>query len=442
MAVVLLFSSHAGRAQNGRPAPDPTKLAVIQAMREGRFVDAEKILTDAIHELEQNDPYSPRLADYLNHLSGLLDIKGHHAEAVALQERALKIHRFVFGSTNIETVPDLVNLAAAARQQGNNEEADRLLNQALDIARLNMTQIKSGRDVGIAAMAFGGLASLYIDEQRWVEAEPLLLEEAKLCDFFEVPYRAGYAMCGSLPQRLGQVYRAEGRAVEAEQVSADDQSSPRELVALNKTAQQYEKDGLYPSAEDAYNRGIALAEKIEANPQNRFGGLIVREFNLLGQLFEKQGFNDRAEKAYTTALDIDEKTADRLSDRGHNGYAVGLDFHYLLNLYRRGGRLKDIEPVIQRVLEIQVKSLGERHRAVVQTLTDLAGVYNEEAKYAEARPVYERALAIQQANLGPDDPQLDSILAPYADLLRKLHDDAKTAEVQARIDALQKQPVQ
>jgi hypothetical protein len=79
-----------------------------------------------------------------------------------------------------------------------------------------------------------------------------------------------------------------------------------------------------------------------------------------------------------------------------------LDPHYLLDLYRSEGRRKDVEPLLQRVLEIQEQSLGERHRSVVQTVTTLAGVYKEEgekeeAKYAQALPLYERVLAIQQA---------------------------------------------
>jgi tetratricopeptide (TPR) repeat protein len=444
-AVVLLFSSYAGRAQSGRPAPDPTERAVIQAMREGRWVDTETLVTDAIHEIEQNEPNSPRLAVYLEYQSRILDKKGRHPETLALQQRILEIHRNTLGPTNIEISHDLITLASYSRAHGNNQEAERLQSEALEIVRLNMAQLKSGRDVDIAAGVLGSVSSVYLTEHRWAEAKPLLMGEKRLCDFFEVPYRAGSALCGSLPQRLEELYRAEGREADAERVTSDDQDSPRELAALNKTAEQYEKDGLYPSAEDAYNRGIALAERMEANPQNRFGNVVVGEFNLLGQLFEKQGFNDRAEKAYTTALDISEKTADRLSDRGHNDYANVLNFHLLLDLYRREGRLKDIEPVIQRVLELQVKSLGERHRAVVKTLTEFAGVYKEagkddEAKYSEARTFYERALTIQQANLGPDDPQLISILTPYADLLRKMHDDAKAAEVQARINVLQNKP--
>ena len=112
-----------------------------------------------------------------------------------------------------------------------------------------------------------------------------------------------------------------------------------------------------------------------------------------------------------------------------------------LSVYRSEARLKDAEPLLQRMLEIQEKSLGERHSAVVQTLTTLAGIYeeggkNDETKYALALPLYERALAIQQANLGPDHPQLIGTLADYADILRKVHEDTKAAGVEARIDMI------
>lgn len=60
--ILALVSSFACLAQSDRPAPDPIQLSVTQAMREGRFTDAETILTDAIHNLELSDPTNPRLA--------------------------------------------------------------------------------------------------------------------------------------------------------------------------------------------------------------------------------------------------------------------------------------------------------------------------------------------------------------------------------------------
>jgi tetratricopeptide (TPR) repeat protein len=433
--LLALASSRVCLAQDNPPAPDPTQRAVTQAMRDGRITDAEKLLTDAIHELEQSDPQNPRMARCLKSLSQIMDRQGRRADAIALIKRAHEIDRSAYGPSDLRNTNDLTLLASYAQVAGNNSEDERLLNEALEIVRSNTAELKTRSNIDLAAAVLGSLSTLYISEHRWAEAEPLLQEESKLCDSFEEPFRAGYGLCGSLPERLKEVYIAEGRSVEAEQMQRD-MNFPRELDALNKIAEKYKSDGLYPAAEEAYNRAIAMAEKMEADPQNRYGGLIVTEMNSLGQLFEKDGFKDRAERTYANALEVNEKQAG--PDRGYTGDAQMLDPHYLIDLYRSEGRLQDAEPLLQRVLETQVRSLGERHRVVVQTLTTFAGVYEEEgksdeAKYAKALPLYERALAIQDANLGPDDRERLYLLGNYMSLLLKLHDPAKAAEVRARM---------
>jgi Tetratricopeptide repeat len=123
------------------------------------------------------------------------------------------------------------------------------------------------------------------------------------------------------------------------------------------------------------------------------------------------------------------------------GFALALHPISLVNLYRNEGRLQDAERVVQHALDIQVASLGERHRAVVQTLTMLADIYeaegnNDPAKLAQAATTYERAIAIQETNLGSGDPGLLPLLQKCADLLQKLHEDAKTAEVKSKIAAI------
>jgi tetratricopeptide (TPR) repeat protein len=393
---------------------------------------------DAIHELEQSDPQDPRLSRYLKYLSQIVDRQGRRADTIALIQRAYQIDRNAYGPSDLRITNDLTLLASYAQASGNNPEAERWLNEALEIVRSHAAELNSGPNIDLAAAVLGGLSILYITEHRWVEAEPLLHEESKLCDHFEEPYRAGYAHCGDLPERLAKVYRAEGRTVEAEQVPRP-LDLPRDLDALNKTAEKYEKDGLYPSAKETYNRAIAMAEKMEADPQNRYGGLVVTELNSLGQLFEKEGFKDRAERSYASALEVNEKQSG--PDPGHPGSAQSLDPHYLVNLYRAEGRLQDAEPFLQRVLETQVRSLGERHRVVVQTLTTFAGIYEEEgkteeAKYAKALPLYERALTIQEANVGPKGREMLPLLEKYADLLAKLHNDEKAAEARARMNMI------
>ena len=350
-------------------------------------------------------------------------------------ERAFEIERNAYGPSDLRITHVLISEASSAQAAGDIGKAERLLNEALGVVRSNSAKLNSQSNIGMAAGVFGSLVTLYMDEHRWLEAEPMLQEETKLCGLIEEPYRTGYALCGRLPEVLAEVYNAEGRTVDTGQLPYTG-NGPRELEALNKIGMQFEADGLYPSAEDTYNRAIALAEKIEADPKNGYEGLIVEEMNSLGQVFEKEGFKDRAERTYLSALEINENKAG--PGLGHSAYAVMIAPYYLVNLYRSEGRLKDAEQLLQHVLEIKEKSLGERSRSVVQTLTMLAGVYEEEgkseqAKYAKALPLYKRALAIQEANLGPNDRELVPLLEEYADLLLKLHNDAKAAEVRARM---------
>lgn len=431
--MLVLFCG--GQAQSPRESPDPTQVAVTQAVRDGRIADAEKLLADAIRGLEENDPQSPRLASYLKLLSGFIDRRGGQTEAMALLERAYEIDLNAYGPSDMRLTNDLTNMASYALVAGDIREAEQRMSQALEIVRSNMSNLRSRSNVDLAAGVFGSLANLYITQKRWVDAERMMQEESKLCDLFEEPYREGYALCGTLQGRLAEVYRAEGRTTDAQQVPQDT-GGPSELAALNKIAEKYEADGLYPSAEETYNRAIALAEKMEADPQNRYGGLMVSEMNSLGQLFEKEGFKDRAERTYLSALEVDEKLAG--PQRGHTHYAESLNAGYLVELYRREGRLKDAESLLQRVRGIQEKSLGERHRAVFQTIMTLAGIYEEEggkdqSAYAQALPLYEHAVAIQEVNLGPDHPDLLWPLGKYAEVLQRLHEDTKAAEVRARM---------
>ena len=122
---LALVSSCVCLAQSNRPAPDPTQLAVTQAVREGRVTDAEKLLTDAVRELEQSDPQSPRLATYLKDLSGFVDRRGRHTEAMALFERAYEMERNAYGPLDLRLTNDLTSLALRAQAAGNNRSGCR-----------------------------------------------------------------------------------------------------------------------------------------------------------------------------------------------------------------------------------------------------------------------------------------------------------------------------
>lgn len=444
LGLVLLCTTwaFAALAQNRPPAPDPVIIAAEKAQVEGRIEDAEKLLIDAIHSTEQTDPESRKLAVYLRDLSNIYNYKRQYSEAMALARRALELDQKVFGPSGSATAGDLTMIADILRAQGKSEEAEQLLKQAIDFAR---------RDQNPEAIfeLLSSLGLLYTSENRWAEAEPMLQGALEECAPMETPQRpTGPSLCDGIRIKLTEVYGKEGRPVEPGQKFVPNRSDrPAELDRLDKAAQQYMKDGLYVQAEITYKKTIAW---IEQNPKTEtrspvhtvhyWLGALPGIYFLLGQTLEKQGLKNEAEESYKKSIELQEAQIDPKLPIN----IISFNFSGLLNLYRQQGRLSEIEPIIQHAFEIQEETVGDTNTPLADTLLTLADVYREEgkkddSKYADAAKVYERALKIQEANLGPDHPQLLRTLTGYVTVLHALHDDAKAAELQARLDMIRKQ---
>jgi tetratricopeptide (TPR) repeat protein len=164
-----------------------------------------------------------------------------------------------------------------------------------------------------------------------------------------------------------------------------------------------------------------------------FTSMLPAEYDGIGRALQKQGRNELAEESYKKAI------ASQEAQTSENAMSVlSFDFSGLMDLYRREGRLNELEPIVQHAIELQEKFLGELSTNLAHTLVTLAGIYQQEGKYAQAGPVYERAMKIEEVNFGPNNQRSISTLSSYADHLLKMHEDAKAAELQARIAEIQK----
>ena len=378
--------------QDSSLARDPAFRSARKAQQEGRLADAEKILNDRIHEIEQSEPNSPQLVPYLTLLAMIANIKRQGADAHAIYQRTLEIDRSAFGPGDKRSLRDLVNLASTLGP-GKDDEKEQLLKQALDLALQNP---KLGPDM--MAGILSNLAAVYKAEQRWHEAEPLAEQGMKICASMQMP-----GTCEFLQATLADIYRGEGRTVDAGQVDATDMGSglSPELDAFNKSAKQYENDGLYVQAEFTYRQAVAW---IEAHPTRTEGKIIAdltsmlpAEYDGIGRALEKQGRKELAEESFKKAIATQEAQA------SESPLAVGsVNFSGLMDLYRQQGRLNELEPIIQHAIELQEKSLGESSTNVAHTLVTLAALYKQEGKDAQASPLYERAKKIEDLNLGPN----------------------------------------
>ena len=77
------------------------------------------------------------------------------------------------------------------------------------------------------------------------------------------------------------------------------------------------------------------------------------------------------------------------------------------------------QPLYERALRIQEKTLGSEHQDTVQTLTDLAICHLDQGHNEVGRPLLERALVLQEQALGPDHADVVAI----RDVLQSLDAD-------------------
>jgi tetratricopeptide (TPR) repeat protein len=434
-ALLIILLPPVARSQTSSLRNDPVFQAARKAQQEGRIADAEKILNDRIHAIEQSQPDSPELVPYLNMLSSFYSMKQQFPEAQTINERVLEIDRAAYGPSDYRTLRDIVNVASFLGPD-KKDQVEQLYKQALDLARQNPRT-----PPGTAAEILAHFAMFYESEKRWYDAQPLAEQGMKICNSVALPPGLG-GPCEPLQRTLTNIYNHEGRTVEGEKVadsapSGMDAGLPPELVVLHKKAKQSEKDGLYPDAEFTYRQAVAY---IETHPEWDGGsmpvnltGFLSTEYNSLGHVLELEGRNDLAEESYKTAIASREVTAAAI-----HVPLRSFDFSALTSLLQKEGRASEMEPFFQHALELQEKSVGESSINVAQTLVKFGDLYKGEGKFSEAEPLYERALNIYEANLGLFDRQDVRALLPYVDLLHKLHQDVKAAEIQAWINMIEK----
>lgn len=431
-SLILLVFPPGALSQSAPPTADPTLAALLKAEREGRLGDAEKLLTSAIHDAEQNSRQSPRLSLLLNRLAALRFGQGRYSDAIAAAKRALALDEELFGAESPRVVADLSNLGIFNNAAGSDAAAQQAFEQGLVIAREN-----PGPQASALLMVLHNLSSFYATHHRPAEAEALAEEGLEVCG--KVQRGPIATSCASFRRMLASGLRTEGDAAAAEGIVSDAVAAApdsgrqwhEKVLDLETLALHYEQDNSFDLAEATYRQAIALIEK---NTKPDDPAFLVQELNHLGEVVAKEGRSSEAEDLFKRALDLQEQAA----GPHRPDLAESLTFDHLQNLYRTEGRLSDVEPLLQQGLALQERVLGPGHVALARTLLELAAVYEEEQKFQDAEPLYTRSLEIQQATLGLEDPRLISTLDRYAALLRRLDQAEKAQAINARADALRR----
>src|SRR6476469_7538523 len=85
----------------------------------------------------------------------------------------------------------------------------------------------------------------------------------------------------------------------------------------------------------------------------------------------------------------------------------------VIELYNAGQYAEAI-PLAQRALSIRERALGPDHPDLASLLENLAALYATQGQYVEAEALYKRSLAIREKIVGPEDPSLVPLLNDLA----------------------------
>jgi tetratricopeptide (TPR) repeat protein len=90
--------------------------------------------------------------------------------------------------------------------------------------------------------------------------------------------------------------------------------------------------------------------------------------------------------------------------------------HRIAQYLRASGRYVEAEPLYQRSLHIREQALGPDHPQVATVLSSLASLYRDQGKYVEAEALYQRVLHVWEQSTDPDDLQAATTLTYLASL--------------------------
>jgi tetratricopeptide (TPR) repeat protein/uncharacterized membrane protein YgcG len=278
-----------------------TNLGTILETR-GDFKSVEKLYKDALAIMQKklgvDDPHQDNT---LRHLGELAAKQGTYSEAEQYIQKALKIDEKAYGPQSKEVAVQLNSLAALNELRHHDDEAEKQYEQALKI----MEKTLPG-DASDLAVTMSNLGTLYAARGSVDKAEPLL---ARAVEILREKHTTNYPLALS---RLADVYTAQGKFEQAGRLYQEayrvtlttyGNEHPVGAVILHSMGIMYYKERRYVDAEDAFERALALKEKLYPAVHQEIAVTCVE----LANAYRDDRKYDKADPLYQRALTIYKK---------------------------------------------------------------------------------------------------------------------------------------
>jgi len=226
---------------------------------------------------------------------------------------------------------------------------------------------------------------------------------------------------------LAELQRRQGRYAEArtllEQALALTPPNSVAAAVLHNLGEIHRLYGQYTAAERRLQQALALKESLFGpdHPQ------LARTLNTLARVHQEAGDFAAAAAGYRRAMAIWE--------RYPRGYAEerAAALTNLGRLCHLEQRYKEAEALHRRALDAIVPPDPAVEAAI---LHNLANLYTAQGRFHAAEPLYRRSLDLREATLGPHHPVVATLLADYAQALRRNKRARDARRLESRLQRL------
>ena len=270
---------------------------------------------------------------------------------------------------------------------------------------LEITKNRFGEKSYWVLLSFNNLATLYMSQGRYKEAEVILTKDLALQNVEEMEEKFTGHLISIVSNNISELYKKQGRYEEAKIFSLKaldltkkylGEEHPDTVIRLNNLAEIYRCQGEYTEAVSIELKTLNLGKKLLSS-KHPFIAVIL---NNIANTYISQGKYEEAEDYYIESCELDKELF------GEDSLNITTDFNNLANLYKIQGRYTESEKLYIQSLNISKKFLGEEHPDIGVTLNNLGLLYKNQERYEESEDYYLQSLDIAKKTYGEEHPQI------------------------------------
>lgn len=362
---------------------------------QGRFVEADRHMTQALEQAEGFGDQDVRLFQTLNRLSLIRHELGRLDDAVALGKRALSGAEALGRETDVGYC--LNNLGMFLWTQGKTQEAEPYLKRALEtLERLG----NKDEEVGLAKTT-NNVGNLYYNKGRWKEAGAYWRRALALHEERQMRDPVACNTLGNLAQwhwargERDKAWEYFRRALDHAEKRLGKQH-PVYGVLVNYTGYNRLEESKLDEAETALKQALAIFEQAKFTADHPMVADCLRNW---GELHRLRKDYAEAERKFQQSLAGWRKSVLKVPREAKTHFKLGL-------LYLDQEQWQPAEASFKEALEVYDKAIGAPHPEIADVLDQYAIVLTNTGRAGEAREMQTRAKNMRAEHARANDLNL------------------------------------